>query len=333
MNRKSIVLFAMAAAAFGQANSPSGLKVWFGDGTGLEIHTESTGANLPVSTSGSETVPAGYDFHRLIFDKQGGLLLGYDIEARKAGQGTFTVRIKPVDTDKFKVGGLGKWLDIPTLTGVREFPPLRMGDAVQVDILYHPGTGERIYDVLKVLGDRPPAQRRAGTRRRAVFAGKHPGDYQWQDHRGRAQCLDAGSGVDDLLAGPRRVLSGPLALSGLPPSGIRMDRPQHFKILRRWRTGRDYRQEQYASEFGLQHGLGVPRAGVGGGPRERPGCRIQLRRQGGIADPDAPEETRIGSVDRRKRLSHKSATWDRRFRLSNPASAPGDRIAGVTART
>jgi hypothetical protein len=157
MNRKSMVLLTMAAAAFAQTNAPSGLKVWFGDGTGLDIHTESTGANLPVSTSGSEVVPAGNDFHRVVFDKQGALLLGYDIEARKAGQGTFTVRIKPVDTDKFKVGGMGKWLEIPTLTGVREFPPLRMGDAVQVDILYHPVTGERIYDVLKVSGDRPPA--------------------------------------------------------------------------------------------------------------------------------------------------------------------------------
>jgi hypothetical protein len=158
MNRKSTVLLAMAAAAFGQANSPSGLKVWFGDGTGIDIHTESTGANAPTSTSGSETVPADYDFHRVVFDKQGALLLGYDIEARKAGQDTFTIRIKPVDKDKFKVGGMGKWLEIPTLTGIREFPPLRMGDAVEVDILYNPATGERIYDVLKVSGDRPPAR-------------------------------------------------------------------------------------------------------------------------------------------------------------------------------
>jgi hypothetical protein len=154
MNRKSMVLFAMAAAAFAQTN----MKVRFGDGTGLEIHTESTGSNLPVSTSGSHVVPAGFDFHRVVFDKQGALLLGYDIEARKAGQGTYTVRIKPVDTDKFKIGGNGKWLDIPTLTGVREFPPLRTGDAVEVDILYNPVTRERIYDVLKVAAERPPAR-------------------------------------------------------------------------------------------------------------------------------------------------------------------------------
>ena len=82
MNRKSMVLFTMAAAAFAQTN----MKVRFGDGTGLDIHTESTGSNLPVSTSGSDVVPAGYDFHRVVFDKQGALLLGYDIEARKAGQ-------------------------------------------------------------------------------------------------------------------------------------------------------------------------------------------------------------------------------------------------------
>jgi hypothetical protein len=154
MNRKSMVLFTMAAAAFAQTN----MKVRFGDGTGLDIHTESTGSNLPVSTSGSDVVPAGYDFHRVVFDKQGALLLGYDIEARKAGQGTFTVRIKPVDTTKFKIGGNGKWLDIPTLTGIREFPPLRMGDAVEVDILYNPATRERIYDVLKVAAEQPPAR-------------------------------------------------------------------------------------------------------------------------------------------------------------------------------
>lgn len=154
MNRKSTILFAMAAAAFAQTN----MKVRFGDGTGLDIHTESTGSNLPVSTSGSEVVPAGYDFHRVVFDKAGALLLGYDIEARKAGQGTYTVRIKPVDTDKFKIGGNGKWLDIPTVSGVREFPPLRTGDAVEVDILYNPATRERIYDVLKVAAEQPPAR-------------------------------------------------------------------------------------------------------------------------------------------------------------------------------
>ena len=154
MNRKSTILFAMAAAAFAQTN----MKVRFGDGTGLDIHTESTGSNLPVSTSGSEVVPAGYDFHRVVFDKAGALLLGYDIEARKAGQGTYTVRIKPVETDKFKIGGNGKWLDIPTVSGVREFPPLRTGDAVEVDILYNPATRERIYDVLKVAAEQPPAR-------------------------------------------------------------------------------------------------------------------------------------------------------------------------------
>jgi hypothetical protein len=157
MNRESMVLLAMAAAAFAQTNPPNVLKVWFADGTGLDIHTESTGANPPLSTSGSEPVTEGYDYHRVVSDKQGALLLGYDIEARKAGQGTFTVRIKPVDTDKFKIGGNGKWLEIPTITGIREFPPLRMGDAVEVDILYNPATKERIYDVLKVSGDRQPS--------------------------------------------------------------------------------------------------------------------------------------------------------------------------------
>jgi len=165
MNSKSMILFAMAAAAFAQTN----MKVRFGDGTGLDIHTESTGSNLPVSTSGSHVVPAGFDYHRVVFDKQGALLLGYDIEARKAGQGTYTVRIKPVDTDKIKVGGLGKWLEIPTLTGVRD--SRRCGQAMRGSgYSLHP---QRREDLRRSEGGGRAA---AGARR----TGNPPASFRWK---------------------------------------------------------------------------------------------------------------------------------------------------------
>jgi hypothetical protein len=43
-----------------------------------------------------------------------------------------------------------------TVAAVRDLASLRVGDAAQVDILYNPKTGEKIYDVLKVSGERPP---------------------------------------------------------------------------------------------------------------------------------------------------------------------------------
>ncbi len=137
------ILLLCAATAFAQTRSPNVLKIWFVDGTGIEIYSESTGANCPVSRGGSETIPAGYDAHRLVKDKQGKILLGYDIEARKVGQDAFTVQIKPLKNRE----------NIPTLSSTREFALLRVADSVQIDILRNPSTGERIYDVLKI----PPA--------------------------------------------------------------------------------------------------------------------------------------------------------------------------------
>lgn len=54
------------------------------------------------------------------------------------------------------VDGKPTYSYMPTVGRVREFPPLRVGDAVQVDILKNISTGEKIYDVLKVSGERPP---------------------------------------------------------------------------------------------------------------------------------------------------------------------------------
>lgn len=161
MRHASIVVSLWACAAFAQAEAPKPLTVFFGNGPLLELHTESTAANSPLSTSGSVEVGAGHDAHRFVLDKQGKIIFGYYIEAQKAGQGAFMIRIRPFDQLKIRQES---WYltqrttkDIPTLAAAREFPPLRIGDAVQVDILYNPATGEKLYDVLKVAGDRPSA--------------------------------------------------------------------------------------------------------------------------------------------------------------------------------
>lgn len=125
----------------------------YADGTTIQIRTQSTGPTAPVSTNGTEAVPAGYDFHRLVFRKDG-LLFGYDIEAHKDGHGAFALRAKPVNREQIAVGGRGKWVEIPTLSGIREFGSLHPGDSVQVDILFNAASNERIYDILQLLPER-----------------------------------------------------------------------------------------------------------------------------------------------------------------------------------
>jgi hypothetical protein len=143
MNRESIVLLFLASAAFAQKEAPK-FTVGFEDGTVVGFHTESTGANSLLSTSGSVEVAAGDEAYRFVLDQEDHVIFGYSIEAQKLGQGKFAVRIKPVDQEKVRLES--KFLrqrstgDIPTLASARDFPPLRTGDAVQVDILYNPGT-------------------------------------------------------------------------------------------------------------------------------------------------------------------------------------------------
>ena len=47
----------------------------------------------------------------------------------------------------------------PTIAAMREFPVVRIGEAVNLDILYNPNTGEKIFDVIQPV-DRPAEKRR-----------------------------------------------------------------------------------------------------------------------------------------------------------------------------
>ena len=154
---KRAILLLAASAAFGQTKWPNDLVFRF-NGIGLAMHTESSAANSPLSTSGSVSVGKNDVSHRLVLDKASNPIFAYDIELRRAPAGV-ALRIRPVDQEqirseswfpKDKVKG-----DIPTLAVPRDFPPLHVGDAVQVDILYHPVTGEKIWDVLRVIPDDP----------------------------------------------------------------------------------------------------------------------------------------------------------------------------------
>jgi hypothetical protein len=153
--------------ASAQPNDPRKLRAWFPDGTGVEFDTETTGSTSQ-SSSGGALVVNDQGIHRVVSDKDGNILYAYRVEAFAGPQpGTVTIRIKPIDAEYealvrsrgqkgLKTAGKAPSGPIATVAGVREFPGLSKGQAVTLEILYNPSTGEKVYDVLRPSTDISP---------------------------------------------------------------------------------------------------------------------------------------------------------------------------------
>lgn len=149
----------LALAAYSQSSTPTELKYSF-NGAGVAIHTESSAAHSPLSTSGAVTTQ-GETAYRIVLDRDDKPIFAYQLEIHGRPPSDIRVTIKPADPAglrtvdwsflKNKVVG-----DVPTIAAVRAFPPLRMGDEVHVDIMYNPKTGEKIWDVLRVTPEAQP---------------------------------------------------------------------------------------------------------------------------------------------------------------------------------
>jgi len=162
MVRRIAVLLAAALLAFAQKDEPRKLRAWFADGTGVEFEQETTGSTVLALHGGGLTVSdAGIE--RVVSDKDGNLLYAYFVEAWAGSQaGTVTIRIKPLDKEAeadLHIHHGPDWRTrgpVATVAGVREFPGLKKGQAVQLEILYNPSTREKIYDILRPTTDASP---------------------------------------------------------------------------------------------------------------------------------------------------------------------------------
>lgn len=147
------IIWGLLAAGVALAQPNTDLKFFF-NGAGVAMHTESSNKTSPLSTSGSVIVGDG-PAHRVVLDKENRALFAYDIELRKLADGGVLVRIDPVNQESVRKE---KWYPragaVPTISAARQFPPLRVGDEIQVDIMQRPATGEKLWDVLRVVEDR-----------------------------------------------------------------------------------------------------------------------------------------------------------------------------------
>ena len=162
IRRNFFVVIAAAGCLYGEQPSKSDvLKTWFPNGVGLEIHSASSGPNTPVSTSGAVLVGNGSLIHRAVVGQDANVLFAYSILLKRSDKGRVSLQMWPVSEEKLrdlKWFPTGKPMGpVATLATMRDFPSLAPGDAVELDILYNPTTHEKIWDVIRVSDEPPPA--------------------------------------------------------------------------------------------------------------------------------------------------------------------------------
>jgi hypothetical protein len=157
------VLAFLSLAAL-QAAPPSTMRAWFPDGTSLEIYTEATGSTQ-LNATGSIGIGPGDTskdlVNRSVLDRENHVLFAYNIEAsRGASPNTVTIRILPIsaatEAGMLKRAALPAGAHLPTVAAVREFPAVKIGEVVTLEILYNPSTGEKVFDVLRPSSDPAP---------------------------------------------------------------------------------------------------------------------------------------------------------------------------------
>jgi hypothetical protein len=164
MIRTLLPLIAITTAAGAlAADRSSAHRAWFPDGTGVEIYAEATGS-AHVSAPLAGTGIANDEVNRLIVDKNDHILFGYILEAfRDTQSDTTVIRILPLDSKTLEILNdprstyTGKGAPIPTVSAVREFRSVKMGEVVTLDTLSNPATGEKIYDVLRPVAGPSPS--------------------------------------------------------------------------------------------------------------------------------------------------------------------------------
>jgi hypothetical protein len=161
----SLIAITASGALAQQSSHPH--RAWFPDGTGVEIYAEATGS-AHISAPLAETGIANDEVNRLIVDKNDHILFGYILEAfRDTQSDTTVIRILPLDSKTLDILNdprstyTGKGGPIPTVSAVREFRSVKIGEVVTLDTLSNPATGEKVYDVLRPVAGPSPSP--AGT--------------------------------------------------------------------------------------------------------------------------------------------------------------------------
>lgn len=156
-NKLTVLALALATASLHAAT-----RAHFPDGTAVEIFTQTTGSTK-IDPAGGIGLMEDI-VHRFIMDENNNVLFGYLLHAsRGASPNTISISIEPMSAEDQHT-----WLSdggfpmhsakptFPTVAAIRDFPEVKIDQAVTLDVLLNPSTGERIYDVLRPVVDNAP---------------------------------------------------------------------------------------------------------------------------------------------------------------------------------
>ena len=160
----SILALLILLPAVIRADTRHILRASFPDGTGVEIRTETTGSSQ-IDSQGEMGIGPGVGsqdlVNRIVLDRGNNILFAYNLEASRGTRaGTVRIRIAPISSAT-EAGILEDsraprrprfaGAHLPTVAAARDFPDVKIGQAVTLDILYNPSTGEKIFDVLRPI--------------------------------------------------------------------------------------------------------------------------------------------------------------------------------------
>ncbi|HXY41076.1 MAG TPA: tetratricopeptide repeat protein [Vicinamibacteria bacterium] len=161
MKKAAAAALAAALAAAPAAAQESAAVAKLENGTSIGFALVRTGAEGPSGAIGEAALPRSNSVSRVLWDRESGAYFGYRVEVeRRDGPRPFKVAFKPLDHSaverELKSRGDCPGCPAPAPLGSGpQFPAAQQlgeGEALTLELLANPTTGERILDVVKLSG-------------------------------------------------------------------------------------------------------------------------------------------------------------------------------------
>jgi hypothetical protein len=155
MTKLIFIAGCLAATASAQHRIDNELVVTLRGMGALRIHTESTAPHSRLAGHGVMAIDDEDVSHRIVMSPEGKLAFAYDLSMLGG-----IVIVRPADPghldSRHRTLVPGTWREYPTIASAREF---KAGEAIRLELLSDPSSGERLFDVIEPVATAEHATR------------------------------------------------------------------------------------------------------------------------------------------------------------------------------